>query len=121
MVVGFTVTDKEPIPWSIVEKEIVKATRRLPCTRFVNVKDIAREIMGNPGKYPATTGASKWHPGNRVTDRTIRMQVIVALKNMQWVAWNGGKARATGRVFLVPWVPEDPVIVRIREGRAVKH
>ena len=114
-------TDKPPIPWNKVEKEIVKATKRLPKTRFVNVKDIAREIINNPRRYPTTTEASKWHPANRVTDRTIRMRVIVAVKNMQWVAWNGGKTRATRRVFLGPWVPEDPVIVRIREGRAVKH
>ena len=118
---GVTVTDKDPIPWKKVEKEVTLATKRLTKTRFVNVKDIAREIMNNPSKYPEITQVSKWHPHARVTDRAIRMRVIVAVKNMKWVAWNGGKARATGRVFLVPWVPEDPVVVRIREGRARKQ
>ena len=118
---GVTVTDKDPISWDKVEAEVTRATKRLPKTRFVNVKDIAREIMNNPDKDPITTDTSQWHPHTRVTDRAIRMRVFVAVKNMRWVAWNGGKARATGRVFLVPWVPEDPVVVRIREGRARKQ
>jgi hypothetical protein len=110
------VTDKEPIPWITIQREVVRAIRLYnEGSRFVNCRRMAIAIQ------QATDKNSKAYPHfQHVTPKTAQLRVTTSLKKLGWTRWN---RKASGRpaVYLVPWVSEDPVIVRIQEGRAVKH
>jgi hypothetical protein len=106
----------EPLPWDMICPEVEAAARAMGSPRFINVMDIADHIQNNPGSYPSILGVSEWHPEDPVTPRALIVRINDAISRMEWKPWNYGKAKSSGRIFLPPWVPEDPAVVAARES-----
>ena len=111
----------EPLEWPLIQMEVIRAVILITDKRFVNSKDILSHIDNNRMSYPWITGTNKYHPDQITTPRTISSRINTAIKKMAWCQWNTNGCGRTGSIYKVPWVPEDPVIVSIREGRAMSQ
>lgn len=107
----------EPLPWDKICPEVIDAAKAIGSPRFINIADIANHIQDNPGSYPFILDPSEWHPHEPVTPRALIVRINDAINRMGWKPWNNGKAKSTGRIFILPWVPEDPAVVAARESQ----
>jgi hypothetical protein len=107
----------EGIPWDLVNQEVEEAVRRIHKSRFINVRQIVDHMQGNEADYPQIHEQNQWKP--RITNRRILLaRVNISIKKLGWPTWNDGNSPVSGRTFIIPWVPEDPYIVRAKEAAA---
>jgi hypothetical protein len=92
------------------------AARAIGSPRFLRIKEIVDHIERNASSYPFLTMQSEWHPVDTITTRAITCRVNNAIAEMKWQPWNNGRGQGTGRIFLLPWVGEDPAVTAARGG-----
>jgi len=95
---------KEALNWPRVESQVTNAVKGFTEKRFVNVRRLCEYVDREPEKYPDITGT---------TFRSQQERITQAMYNMGWQNYNS-KGSRIGRVFIVPWIPEDPLITAAR-------
>lgn len=117
-------SEPAPLPWDDIRDEVKTAALRIARSRFISVKEIVDHIMGNEKDYPAIKKPREWKPTKKaVTYRALFTRVNIAISGnapkgitgLMWEPWNSGRAtNKNGAIFIIPGIPEDPLITEAR-------
>lgn len=107
-----------PLDWEKIQEEVIAAAKELTESQFINARRLAEHMALNRGTYPVINGVSEWHPEAEVTDRTIMVRVQEAISNMKWKKWSAKTGKTRGKIFILPWASEDPIVAEVRKAEA---
>jgi hypothetical protein len=121
-------SEPAPLPWDDIRDEVKTAALKIARSRFISVKEIVDHIMGNSKDYPAINKPGEWKPSKKgVTYRALFTRVNIAISGnvpkriagLMWEPWNSGRAtNKNGAIFIIPGIPEDPLITEARANYA---
>lgn len=98
---------KGPLPWKLIQRQVIAGIREMNPGRFVNTHRIADFIQRYPGKYPYLVDIPR---------RSTLQRIAKVMKMAGWKSYtNQSKSRRNGKIFIVPWIPEDDIIQQARE------
>jgi hypothetical protein len=90
--------------WLLAEYQVTIIAKKLK-RRILPLKQIVIEIQKNPEEYSQLQGPS---------NRAIYRRINPAIKSLGWIPWNKKRGTTCGKIFIVPWIPEDPITTKAR-------
>ena len=99
-------TNNPPLNWAELLQQLTEATNRYCTKRYLNVHCLCEFIDKDPGRYPLLAAG--------ITFRQQQQRIVDGLKRMGWTQYKS-RCRRHGRVFVVPWIPEDEILVSAKQ------